>query len=83
MSIGNSSVNLVDKRVPLIRNSSDIRFEAVTGADKAVKQQNINNIEHLNISDSAFSIKTADKGTIGKNSFGFVNVKSNISSGIG
>ena len=83
MSIGNSSVNLLDKNVPLIRNSNDKRFADVMRADKAVRQQRINDIEHLNISDSAFSIKTADKGTVGKNSLGFVKVKSNISSGTG
>ena len=83
LGIGNSNVNLLDKNVPLIRNSDDVRFSAVMRADKAARQQKIDNIEHLNISESAFSTKTVDKGTIGKNSLGFVKVKSNISSGIG
>ena len=77
------NVNLLDKNVPLIRNSDDVRFSAVMRANKAARQQKIDNIEHLNISESAFSTKTVDKGTIGKNSLGFVKVKSNISSGIG
>ena len=63
MSIGKSSVNLLDKNVPLIRNSNDKRFADVMRADKTVRQQRTNDIEHLNISDSAFSIKTTDKGT--------------------
>ena len=41
-------------------------------ADKAARQQEIDNIEHVDISESAFSIKTADKGTIKSNSLGFV-----------
>ena len=83
MQIGTSSVKLVDKRVNLIRNSTDPRFEEIMRSDKAARQQRINNIDHVEISDSAFSIKTADKGIIKNNSLGFINVKSNISSGIG
>ena len=83
MQIGTSSVKLVDKSVNLIRNSTDSRFEEIMRSDKAARQQRVNNINHVEISDSAFSIKTADKGTIKSNSLGFVNVKSNISSGIG
>ena len=52
-------------------------------ADKAARQQEIDNIEHVNISESAFSTKTVDKGTIKSNSLGFVKVKSNIPSGLG
>ena len=83
MSIGKSSINLLDKNVPLIRNSNDKRFADVMHPDKAKRQQQIDNIEYLNISDSAFSIKTVDKRTFGKNSLGFVKVKSNISHGTG
>ena len=82
MVIGNSSVSLLDKNVPLIRNSNDKRFADVMLADKAVRQQ-INNIGCLNISESAFSAKSVDKGTICKDSVGFVKVKPNISSSTG
>ena len=78
LGIGDSNVNLLDKNVPLIRNSDDVRFSAVMRADKAARQQEIDNIEHVNISESAFSTKTVDKGTIKSNSLGFVKVKSNI-----
>ena len=66
-----------------MRNSDDRRFSAVMLADKAARQQEIENIEHMNISESAFSTKTADKGTIKSNSLGFVKVKSNMSGGFG
>ena len=68
MQIGTSSVKLVDKSVNLIRNSTDSRFEEIIRSDKAARQQRVNNINHVEISDSAFSIKTADKGTVKSNS---------------
>ena len=57
MQIGTSSVKLVDKSVNLIRNSTDSRFEEIMRSDKAARQQRVNNINHVEISDSAFSIK--------------------------
>ena len=81
--IGNSSVDLLDKNVPLIRNSNDKRFANVMLADKAARNRIHNCQEYLNVSESAFSTKTVDKGTICKDSIGFVKVKSNISSGTG
>ena len=52
-------------------------------ADKAARNRINNCQEYINISESAFSTKTVDKGTICKNSIGFIKVKSNISNGTG
>ena len=68
MIIGNSSVDLLDKNVPLIRNSNDKRFADIMLADKAARNRINNCQEYLNVPESVFSAKTVDKGTIFKNS---------------
>ena len=66
LKIGNSTVNLMDKNAPLVRNSDDKRFAEVMLADKAACNRINNCHEYLNISESAFSTKTVEKGTFAK-----------------
>ena len=72
---------LMDQNAPLVRNSDGKRFADVVLADKAARNIINNCHEYLNISESAFSTKTVDKGTICTNLIGFIRVKSNISTG--
>ena len=51
--------------------------------DKAARNRINNCHEYQNISESTLSTKTVDKGTICKNSIGFIKVKSNISNSSG
>ena len=73
----------MDKNTPLVRNSDDKRFADVMLADKAERNRINDCHEYMNISESAFSTKTVDKGTFCKNSIGFIKVKSNISNSSG
>ena len=73
----------MDKNAPLVRNSDYKRFANVMLADKAERNRINNCHEYINISESAFSTKTVEKGTICKNSIEFIKVKSNISNSSG
>ena len=83
LKIDKCQVNIVDKNAHLMRNSDDKRFADVMLADKAERNRINNCHEYMNISESAFSTKTVDKGTICKNSIGFIKVKTNISNSSG
>lgn len=85
LEIKGEKVELVNKNVSLIRNSTDKRFESVMRKDKEKRNelQNQHKVKYVEITDSGFSVQTKKKVKIPANSVYHVKVKTKLNSNTG
>ena len=80
LEIGSEKIELVNKNIPLIRNSTDKRFIKIMNNDKRKrdKLQEKDKVTYVEIEESGFSVQTRKKVKIPANSVCQVRVKTKL-----
>ena len=82
LKIKGEKVELVNKNIPLIRNSNDNRFVEIMKNDKEKrnKLQNKQTVEYVEINESGFTVQTKKKVKIPGNSVSYIKVETKLKS---